>query len=315
MMAIVLILIIAVIYLGNLRLAGRFLTATTSLKVILIIAFLAGAVFLTQGHSISLAPRMGDAMLMSSPGFASSLVYVMFAYLGWNGAAYIAGEVKNPQKIIPLAFVLGIAIVMVLYIALNAVFLWRTPWGEMQGKEESALIAAKAIFGETGGWWMGALVAFGIISTVAGFTLAGSRVGQRVGQDFSGVIFLAKVNRFGAPWVSVVLQTVIALLMLLSGTFDQIINYLMCQLTLCSMLAVLAVIVMRRRFPQSERPFRVPMYPFPALIFLGVSSWMLIFWVQARPAESALGLITLSVGALLYFLMTSSSHPRKRKVN
>jgi APA family basic amino acid/polyamine antiporter len=305
-----LILIIAAVYLGNLRLGGRFLTATTSLKVTLILAFLAGAVFLSQGQSASLAPKAGDALLVASPGFANSLVYVMFAYLGWNGAAYVAGEVKNPQRTVPLAFILGIVIVMALYVALNAVFLWRAPWAEMQGKEEAGLIAAKAIFGRTGGWWMGALIAFGTVSTVAGFTLAGSRVSQRIGQDFAGVGFLGRVNRFGAPWVAVLVQTVIALLMLFSGTFDQVTNYMMSQLTLCSMLAVLAVIVMRWRLPRAERPFRVPLYPLPALIFLGMSSWMLVFWVRARPAESALGLLTLVAGTVFYLLITAASNLR-----
>ncbi len=300
--AAVLILLIAAIYLGSLRMGGRFLTSTTSLKVGLILAFLAGAVFLSHGQSESLAPKAGDAELITSAGFANSLVYVMFAYLGWNGAAYVAGEVRDPQRTIPLAFILGIVIVTALYVALNAVFLWRTPWAEMQGREEAGLIAAKAIFGETGGWWMGALVSFGIVSTVAGFTFAGPRVSQRMGQDFAGAGFLAGVNRFGAPWVAVLVQTAMAMLILLSGTFDQVTNYMMSQLTLCSMLAVAAVIVMRLRLPQARRPFRVPLYPVPALIFLGMSSWMLFFWVRSRPAESALGLLTLAIGTFFYWL-------------
>lgn len=309
LMASGLILMTAAVYLGSLRFGGRFLTATTSLKVMLILTFIVGAVFLSQGHSASLAPKAGDAALVASPSFANSLVYVMFAYLGWSGAAYVAGEVKNPQRTVPLAFILGIVIVMALYVALNAVFLWRTPWAEMQGKEEAGLIAAKGIFGVTGGWWMGALIAFGIVSTVAGFTLSGSRVSQRIGQDFAGVSFLSRVNRFGAPGVAVLVQTAIALLMLCSGTFDQVINYMMCQLTLCSMLAVLAVIVMRWRRPSAERPFRVPLYPLPALIFLGMSSWMVVFWVRARPAETALGLLTLVAGAVFYMVMTAASKP------
>ncbi len=297
-----LILIVACVYLGSLKTSGQFLTVTTSLKLTLILAFLTGAVFLSQGQDTSLAPKAGDVALIASPGFANSLVYVMFAYLGWNGAAYIAGEVNNPQRTIPQAFILGIVIVTALYIALNAVFLWRAPWLEMKGKEEVGLIAAKAIFGDTGGWFMGVLIAFGIVSTVAGFTLAGPRVCRRIGEDFAGAGFLARVNRFGAPWVAVIVQTVFALLMLLSGTFDQVTNYMMSQLTFCSMLAVLAVIVMRRRLPRAERPFRVPLYPLPALIFLGMSSWMLVSWVRARPAESALGLLTLVVGAVFYAL-------------
>ncbi len=291
---------IATIYLGSLRMGGRFLTATTTLKVSLILAFLAGAVFLSQGQSTSLAPRAGDAALIASPSFAASLVYVMFAYLGWNGASYIVSEVKNPQRTVPLALILGIVIVMALYISLNAVFLWRAPWAEMQGKEEAGLVAARAIFGQTGGWFMGALISFGIVSTVSGFTLAGSRIGQRIGQDYAGVSLLGRENRFGAPWVAVVTQTAFALVILFSGTFDQVTNYMMSQLTVCTMLAVLAVIVMRRRMPRAVRPFRVPFYPWPVLVFLVTSAWMLVFWVRARPVESALGLLTLVAGGIFY---------------
>ncbi|MEK7620504.1 MAG: APC family permease, partial [Patescibacteria group bacterium] len=251
--------------------------------------------------------------LVVSPGFANSLVYVMFSYLGWNGAAYIAGEIKNPQRTVHLAFILGILIVMALYVSLNAVFLWRAPWTEMQGKEDAGLIAAKAIFGSTGGWWMGALIAFGAVSTLAAFTLAGSRVSQRIGQDFAAVGFLSRVNRFGAPWVAVIIQTAIALIMLVSGTFDQVTNYMMSQLTLCSILAVLAVIIMRWRLPQAKRPFRVPLYPLPALVFLCMSSWMIIFWVKARPFESGLGLFTLLAGAIFYTFMNTVSKQKQNR--
>jgi len=302
-----LILFIASVYLGNLRMGGRFLTATTLLKVLLILTFLGGAVLISQGQSASLTPRPGDLKLIASPDFAASLVYVMFAYLGWNGAAYVAGEVRNPQHVVPRAFMSGILIVMTLYISLNAVFLWRAPWAQMKGKEEAALIAAKSIFGETGGWFMGAMIAFGLVSTVAGFTLAGSRVSQRIGQDFSGVGFLGRVNGYGSPWVAVTLQSTLALIMLFTGTFDQVTNYMMSQVTLCSMLAVLAVIVMRRRLPLAERPFRVPLYPLPAVIYLLMSAWMLVFWVKARPVETALGLLTLIAGAAIYLITAATS--------
>jgi len=307
-----LIIIISIVYLGNLQLGGRFLTVTTSLKVTLIITFLGGAIFLFDGQGSSLSPKTGDAALIASSSFANSLVYVMFAYLGWNGAAYIAGEVKNPQRTIPLAFILGIAIVMALYVTLNAVFLWCTPWAEMQGKEEAGLIAAKRIFGGRGGLWMGGLIAFGIVSTIAGLTLAGSRVSQRIGQDFTIIGFMGKVNRFGAPWIAVLGQALIALIMLFSGTFEQVTIYMMSQLTLCSMLAVMAVIIMRHRLPHAERPFRLPLYPLPALIFLGMSLWMLVFWVQARPVESALGLLTLVAGVVFYLFMTTASNLRAK---
>ena len=309
MMAAALIIVIAIIHFGSLRFIGGFLTATTVLKVGLILSFLVGALFASKGRSPSLAPKAGDLALITSPDFATSLVYVMFAYLGWNGAAYVASEVRDPQRNVPLAFCLGILVVMVLYIVLNAVFLWCAPWDAMKGQVEAGLIAAKAIFGEKGGRFMGGLIAFGIISTVAGFTWAGSRVNQRIGQDFASLGFLASLNRWGAPAIALVLQTAISLVMLFSGTFDQVINYLMSQLILCSMLAVLAVTIMRWRAPHAGRPFKVPLYPLPPVIFLGVSLWMLIFQVRARPSETAWGLLTLVIGSAIY----AAVHLHQRK--
>jgi APA family basic amino acid/polyamine antiporter len=295
-----LIIAVAAVHLGSLRLVGSFLTATTVLKVGLILAFLVGAWMSKSGQEISFAPKTGDATLLASSNFATSLVYVMFAYLGWNGAAYVASDVKNPQRNVPLAFGIGIISVMLLYIVLNAAFLRSTPWDQMSGELEAALISAKAIFGESGGRFMGGLIAFGIISTVAGFTWAGSRVNQRMGQDFKNLGFLDQQNRWGAPAFALILQTTLSLIMLFSGTFDQVINYLMSQLIVCSMLAVLAVMILRWNRPQAERPFRVPLYPLPPLLFLAVSLWMLLFQVLERPKETAWGLLTLVIGAGIY---------------
>lgn len=291
---------VAAIHLGSLRFIGRFLTATTALKVALILAFLIGALFVRRPPGPSLAPKAGDLALIASPDFATSLVYVMFAYLGWNGAAYVAGEIRNPRKNIPLAFCLGIALVTALYILLNAVFLTYAPWDAMRGQVEAGVIAAKAVFGETGGRLMGGLIAFGIISTVAGFTWAGSRVTQRIGEDYPRLGALARINKHGAPAIALALQTILSLAMLFSGTFDQVLNYLMCQLILCSMLAVLAVVVMRIRAPHAERPFRTPLHPLPAILFLGVSCWMLLHQVRARPMETGWGLLTLIIGSVIY---------------
>ncbi len=298
--AAVLIVLIAIIHLGTLRFIGGFLTTMTFLKVALIAAFIAGALVISGQQHGSLAPKAGDWRLIASPEFATSLVYVMFAYLGWNGAAYVAGEVRNAQRIIPLSFTLGILIVMALYIALNAVFLWRTPWDAMRGKEEAGLIAAQAVFGERGGWWMGALISFGIISTVAGFTWSGSRVSQRMGQDMAGLRPLSKVNGWGAPHIALAVQTVIALILLYSGTFDQVINYLMCLLQISAMLAVLAVVVMRWRRPDAERPFRTPLYPLPPVVFTAASLWILHFQSQKHPGLFLWSVVTLVIGAAIY---------------
>lgn len=294
------VLLLAALHLGPLRLVGGFLTAATGLKVALILAFLVGALAAPGGETIALAPRAGDGALLVSAPFAVSMVYVLFAYSGWNGAAYVASEVRDPQRMVPRALLWGTSIVTVLYVALNAVFLSRAPWERMSGQVEVALIAGSALFGPRGGGWVGWMVMLGLLSTIASYTWAGSRVTDRIGQDYPRLGALARRNRWGAPHIALALQTALAMGMLASGKFEAVVNYLMVLLQVSSLLAVVAVIVWRRRAPDAPRPFRVPLYPLPPLIFIAATAWVLAFQVLDRPWESAGGLLTLAVGWALY---------------
>lgn len=298
------VVLVTVIMLGSTSAVGRFLGGLTVLKVSLILAFMVGALIpstaVEAAGQVSLLPKPGDWDLIISGGFATSLVYVMYAYTGWNGAAYVAGELKDPQRSVPLALLGGTALVMLLYIGLNAAFLVKAPWETLRSEPEVALAAAKAIFGERGGAWMGGLISFGLLSMLTGLTWAGSRVHQRLGQDLMRLSFLARVNKHGAPVGAVLLQGGLALLLLLSGTFDAVLNYVEALLLVSSLLAVLAVIWLRVRRPELVRTFKVPLYPLPPLLFAGATGYMLWFLVGQRPEELMWGGVTLLVGGVLY---------------
>src|SRR5690606_25593939 len=121
---------------------------------------------------ISFLPRSGDMDLILSSDFAVSLVYVLYAYTGWNAATYMMDEVRSPEKTVPLALLIGTLIVTVLYIFINAAFLYSTPIEAMAGKPEVGLVAAESILGPRGGMIMGVLISFGLISTVSSMTWA-----------------------------------------------------------------------------------------------------------------------------------------------
>jgi APA family basic amino acid/polyamine antiporter len=297
-----LIVAVAALNLSSVKWLGRVLTSFTLLKVLLILAFILGAIFIPGGTYNSFTFKPGDEKLFLSTSYAVSLVYVMFAYEGWNGAAYVAGEMEKPQRNVPLAMLIGTVAVMLLYTAVNAVFLWRTPWEAMKNQEEAALIAAQAIFGPQGGRFMGFLIAFGLVSTVVSMLLAGSRVNQRMGVDAPFLRLLALQNAAGTPWVSVLLLMAVSLAMLLSGTFQQILSYVECLLLASSCLAVLGVIVMRWRRPEAPRPFRVPLYPVMPLVFALVVIYMIRQKALDDPTELLWGLATLAVGSVVYFL-------------
>lgn len=300
LLAAALVIAVAAVNLLDDQLFGRFLSGFTVMKVLLMLAFVAGAVFLPGGVHNSLAPHTGDGALFVSPAFAISLVYVMYAYEGWNGAVYVAGEVEDPRKNMPRALVLGTVIVTLLYVAVHAVFLWRAPWAAMEGKPEAALIAAQSIFGETGGKFMGFLIAFGLISTVASMICAGSRVNERMGEDVPFLKLLAYQNKAGTPVVSVLLVTAMSLVMLFTRTFEQVLRYVECLLLLSSCLSVLSVIWLRIRKPDAPRPFRVPLFPITPLLFAGMTGYMIWFMGRQHLDELLWGLVTLGVGLVVY---------------
>ena len=125
-------------------------------------------------------------MILSGP-FAVSLMFVLYSYSGWNAAAYIIGEVRDPQRTVPYALMLATVIVMILYVALNAVFLASGPMSEFAGKIAVGEIAARNLLGEKGGRIMAGLIGGGLISAISAMTWAGPRVAQTVGQDFSAL--------------------------------------------------------------------------------------------------------------------------------
>ncbi len=301
-MATALVAVIALVSLGSVPWLGRFLTVFTVVKVVLIVAFIVGAVAFGGGTHNAFTFKPGDGALFWKPEYAVSLVYVMYAYEGWNGAAYVAGEVENPQRNLPRALLYGTLIVTVLYIVVNAVFLWRTPWGAMLLKPEAALISATEIFGSTGGRSMGLLIALGLISTMAGMVWAGSRVNQRMGEDVPLLRWLSLRNAAGAPYVAVLLQAALSIAFIHTGTFDQVLKYVECLLLMSSCLAVLGVIWLRITRPDAPRPFRVPLYPLTPLLFAAMTIYMVVYLGQQHVSEFLWGLATLGVGLVIYGL-------------
>jgi APA family basic amino acid/polyamine antiporter len=305
-----LVLVISLISLGSVPWLGRFLTLFTIVKVLLIVAFVVGAVTFGGGTHNAFTFKPGDSQLFWKPEYAVSLVWVMYGYEGWNSAAYVAGEVENPQRNLPRALLYGSLIVTVLYIAVNAVFLWRAPWPAMSGNLEAALISATEIFGSTGGRFMGLLIALGLISTMAGMVWAGSRVNQRMGEDVPMLRCLAWRNASGAPWVAVLLQAALSIAFIHTGSFSQVVRYVECLLLMSSCLAVLGVIWLRISKPDAPRPFRVPFYPLTPLLFASVTLYMIFYLAQQHLHDFLWGLTTLGVGLAIYSLSMLPSRSR-----
>jgi APA family basic amino acid/polyamine antiporter len=189
-----------------------------------------------------------------------------------------------------------------LYVALNFVFLYAAPIDDMRGEVEVGYIAAQAAFGELGGRFTGLILAALLISTVSAMTLAGPRVLQVIGEDFEALGFLAKKNRDGIPSIAIYVQSALAILFILSSTFESILVFAGFTLALNSFATVLGVFVLRWRQPELHRPYRTFLYPLPPLIYLSLTGWTLWFVLLNRPVEGLFGLGIIGSGLVVYLL-------------
>lgn len=274
----------------------------TVLKTVLIVALIAFGFGMAAKTNISFMPDNQSFTEIFSAPFAISLIFVMYSYSGWNTATYIVGELKNPGRNLPLSLFIGTLIVSILYIFLNAVFLYSTPAGELLGQTEVGFIAAKHIFGETGGILMGILISIGLISAVSSMIWAGARVMQTMGEDTKILSPLARKNKNGVPSYSLVIQYVIIIIFIFSSTFESIITFIGFVLTLSSVLTVFGVYIMRIKRPKMKRPYRTWGYPLTPAFFILSMSLMLFYLIQERPEQAFWGTVTVFSALPIYFL-------------
>lgn len=282
------------------RFGEAFQTGATLLKLLLIVAFI-GAGFAAEGGApISFSPSAFDPAQVFTAGFAVSLVFVMYAYSGWNAATYIAGDLADPSYTLPRALFLGTGLVIVLYVALNAVFLRTTPLPELAGQIDVAMISGRHVFGAEGGRVVGAVICVGLIPTIGAMMWIGPSVTVTMGEDVRLLRVFARRTRHGVPVRAVLLQCGVASLLLLTQSYAAVLEFIQFGLILCSFLAVLGLIKLRITRPDLPRPYRAWGYPVTPLVFLGVTAFMLAYLITARPIQSLGGLAVMLLGLALY---------------
>lgn len=306
LLAALVITLVTWVHLARAHVGEGFQNSLTAVKVLAIVGLIAAG--LRHGAvPLSLLPGPGDgAQLLSAP-FAISLVFVMYAYSGWNAATYVISEVEDPQRNIPRSLLIGTGIVTLLYLGLTWTFLRSTPPGQMAGQVEVGLIAARSILGERLGGIMGGLIAVLLLSTISAMIRVGPRVLKVMGEDHPALAALAGTATNGIPRRAVVLQSLLSLALVATGTFERVLVYAQFTLLACTFLAALGALLLRWREPDLPRPFRMWGYPVTPLLFLLVTLWMMTFVVRHKPVESLMGLGTLAAGLVIHVLLTPAA--------
>jgi APA family basic amino acid/polyamine antiporter len=231
-------------------------------------------------------------------GWALAMAAVMWTFEGWAEAPTIGGEVKNLRRDVPLGLAISAVAVTVIYVAVNAGYVYLLGMKGVAGTDNVASDAAGAVFGSQGEFWITVLVVISTAGSVNGSVMGGSRVFYAMAKEGLFLSHVAWVHpRFGTPVVSLALMGAISALYTLMGTFEEVMRYFVFMAALWFAMNIFAVILLRRRRPDLERPFRVPLYPASPLLFLGVivSLAASLFVENPRDSLMGLGLIVLAV--------------------
>jgi len=307
-----LILGLALLHALRVRIGGAAQDLVTGLLVALIVAFIAGGLWVGDLGWLTAPAERSTLEAIASPEFAVGLVFVSFAYSGWNAAAYLAGEIERPSESVPKSLVLGTGIVALLYVGLNLVFLIAGPPAALAGGVEVGYVAALGLFGPTIGALMTVVVALGLLTTVSALMMAGPRVYEAMGADYPRLGALASRSRSSAgPTAAIVLQVGCAAVMVLTAAFDELLAYMGLTLALSSALTIAGVFVLRRREPALLRPYRAWGHPWTTSLALALMLWMAIHTVGSRPVTALVAAATALGGLGLYALLRPRAPPER----
>ncbi|MGA2533936.1 MAG: amino acid permease [Candidatus Aminicenantales bacterium] len=285
----------------GLELGARVQNLLTGLKILLIIGLVAAGFAVGKGSLAHLTASGGfDFGFGGWKTMGLALMWIMFAYSGWNASAYVGSEVKNPSRNLPRSLLLGTAAVVVLYVALNLFYIYAVPPAGMEGVISIGGLAAGNLFGKSAETVLSVFISFALFSSLSAFIILGPRVYYSMAKD--GVFFksLAKVNpRFCVPSRAIILQGLIAAVLVLFGTFDQLLTYMGFSLGIFPILAVLGVFKLRRT---GRSVVKLPGYPVvPAIYILAGVSILTLSFLQ-RPKESSIAIATVLIGVPIYLI-------------
>lgn len=292
--------ITTLVQLGGVKPSAAFQMIWTVIKVFLILVFLVAGFAIGTPQPTSFAPSSADLHYATSAPFAISLVFVMYAYAGWNAATYIMGEMEEPQRNLPRALLAGTAVVLVLYVALNVVFLYTTPMDKLSGQLDVARIVGGYIFGEAGGRAVAALIAIGLVSSISAVMWMGPRVTMTMGEDIPALRIFARRSANGAPIAAILFQLAVATLMLLTQSFEAVLDFVQFSLLFCSLFTVIGVIKLRMTRPDLPRPYRTWGYPVTPVIFIVITLFTMYYLLSERLLESVTSIGILLSGLLIY---------------
>ncbi len=294
------------LHMKSIRWGTFFQDYSTFTKVVLVFIFIGFGLAMNEPQSISIMPVSGDGDIIMSSSFAISLVWVSYAYTGWNSSIYVSSELIDPKINISKVMIYATIFVMMLYVLLNYVFLYSTPLVLMINQIDVGYLAGIHIFGDIGGKIMGLGIAILLLSTISSYVFIGPRIMQIMGEDHLFLESLKRKNSDGIPINAFFVQLILAVLFMVTSTFEQVLMYTGVTLIITTTLTILSLFISRYYEPNLDRPYKTLGYPFTPILFLVANIWILYYSFQIYTLESFVSVSIIFGSMFLYWILTKS---------
>jgi APA family basic amino acid/polyamine antiporter len=313
LLSVLVIVIFSLLHARGVVLGARIQNGLTILKVALVVGLIIAGFAFGQGDfgHLKAFPKSGQGFSFNFTELKSvglSLMFIMFAYSGWNSATYIGSEIKNPSKVIPRSLIISTVLVTLLYLLLNLFFVYAIPPAKMAGEPEIGGVAVGLAFGDFAGTIISLLISFALFSSLSAFIILGPRVYFSMARDGYFFKWVSVVHpRFKVPQNALLLQSAIAIVLVLSGTFEQIIAYMGFSLGIFPIIAVLGVFKLRMK---GESKLKLPGYPVVHIFFILINLAILVLAYFERPWESTIAILTALSGIPVFYWFK-----KKKRIN
>ena len=288
------------------KFSTRMQSAMTILKAIPIALIVIFGLFNPAKISVNLLPLSSGHNVSFWAGLSGGLLAALFAYDGWINVTNLAGEVKEPEKNLSRAIIIGLSAITLIYVLVNYAFLTAIPFKEIIGNQNTAYLASLKLFGSLGGKLITIGILISVYGAINGFMLTGMRIPYTLAKDkmlpFSNKIGRTNINT-GVPTISALIILTVSLIMIFLGTFDLLTNMLVFVMWTFTTLISIAVVILRYREPKLDRPYVVPWYPIIPIISIGGGLFIVISTVINEFWLSITGIGLTALGLPVYYYM------------
>jgi APA family basic amino acid/polyamine antiporter len=288
------------------RAGAQFNNVTGYIKIAALVGLVVAGPLLGHGDSRHFEPLISGATAVPATAFGLALSPILFSYLGWNASVYVASEIRDAGRNVPRSLFAGLAMCTLIYLLINAVYLYALPIGALRGEVRVGEAAARALFGGTGGTIAAALVLASVVGCLNATILVGPRIAYAMALDglfFRGVHRVHEANR--TPHVAIAVQALVAIaLIIVLQSFPSVLDYTTFAIVLATMADTTALYTLRRRKPARPRPYRAWGYPIVPALYLLANTGIAAAMLWGRPKECGIALAVAATGVPFYLLFT-----------